>query len=766
MNKRLARLAAFALAVLPILQPVRAEGIGDMWVDDMIAFGYLSDLAPRYCVGGYVYGRYQEALLVADAKYNILWNYPMLFHSIMCRLQHYCEPDFDEDFGFCGNRLFAGCAEPVLREMAATNAIPTLTNRNCAVSVLVPFFASGGTHPVGDVTISPLMHRYGGSPLCVWPASNVVDVTGGGGFVVPAPPNASPLKAGVGRGGCFDVEAWLSCTDAADRPQGFHTGAHPMADLGEYMYATLSPYFDIDWTAKGIPTPAMTNYPDSFFLTNSPTYISAEAVPLVETNRVLSIEPWRRSWEALGGLSCVAWHLGPRCNPFDYDAYEVTMRGEISEWGSNQVVRAMTRYMNAGHPAITNTEYFATNGLSVRREQYWHPWGRSLEGVRPAFDIDPVYILPRGSYKPPGSPISEDMDYDWTARTNRLWHPVAPVSNVNTHVSNVLYATSEKRWRFEKTNEVQGLDQVIDVRLESLDFGYGTHEYQKETYIDIGSSYEWQMVEECDPKTKVTFFSETVVTQTVLAATFTMTNFTWRGLPNSWDGFTESYRDPGGVSTVCRYDDGNSMESEFFVSDKGGDGIFGYQSDMFAFMDMALSITAEGGLEEFLDGNSYNSNTLSEQTYPLARDPTPIIAGDEDGITRPWWDTVWTGAGHEYTITTYGIPQPYSSPCETNVRYVAEYATTNAVTGVVTSWRDTILAKLDGTVYAKEHQQLPAEDTDWEIIGPGYFPGDDKPEAVSKIVFSVENITGSRYRIEWEPVRAWGIFKGVITTYR
>ena len=88
MKKAASIISALAIAALPSSPCVGA--IDDMWVDDLIAKQDISLLPAIYCDGGFQYGLWQEPLLYSVAKFNPLYNYPMIFHSIMCRLSDYC----------------------------------------------------------------------------------------------------------------------------------------------------------------------------------------------------------------------------------------------------------------------------------------------------------------------------------------------------------------------------------------------------------------------------------------------------------------------------------------------------------------------------------------------------------------------------------------------------------------------------------------------------------------------------------------------------
>ncbi len=737
MRKSASILSALAIAALP-LSPC-AGAIGDMWVDDLTVAEDISVLPLVYCTGGTQYGLWQEPLLYAAAKFNPLYNYPMIFHSIMCRLSDYCGADFDPDDHNKQQSEFPGCATPAERETAAKTPIPTIGVRDKAVSQLVPFFAAGGPTNVGVVTIGPLMHAYGGSPLCVWPASNVVDVTMGASGV-PTVPGADPLRAGVGRGGCFDVEAWLSCTNRADRPHGFHTARNPFSDLGAFLYDTLSPHFsDIDWSAKGIPVPGMQSYPESLFLTNSPNYVSSEAVPIAASSPALRIEPWRRSWEALGGLACVAWHTNT--NVFEYEAVDVRSNGVLSVAWSNEFVTAMRTYMENGHPAIGNRDYFPTNGMGVTKNQYSGPQGWNGESVRPNdgyLDYQPSYIFARGVFWHTNIPVPQDIEFDWTATNLNERVLAAPVSNRTEEASVSLAATSIKKWKYRKINEIDGGTTQISNGTEIVDFGWGEHEYNFTVGVVGPTSYDWELVEEGDPVTHVQFSAVSNFMQTALRASLAAES-SWPGLYGAWDEDAGPMR----LSTVCTYDD--ELNQMYFVSGEGGK--YGTGMDYFLYYLVT-------GDEAYAD-----ADRLSAYAYPMPRKPQPACVGYEPSYRYG----NWTGAGHDYTIKTYGPPLPFGSPGGfTNIAYTAEYSTTNEI-GVVEDWRDAVYCDGYGDVVSKSHIKLPdgTEEQEQEIVnGGGYIPNNEA-EARSEITFTIDQKCDLRYGVEWTPVRAWGVLNNV-----
>lgn len=734
MMKRAAYMfAALALAALPYT-PCAAD-IGDMWVDETIAGWLLSDLPPMYCRGGYVYGQFQKPLLYASAKYNPLYNYPMLFHSIMCRLQSYMQygfsyvsaSDLDE---------FDGCASPDDRAESAQSRVPTLSVRNKAVAQLAPFFAAGGVTSNGIITVGPLMHAYGGSPLCVWPASNVVDVTMGA-FDFPTVPGANPLRAGVGRGGCFDVEAWLSCTNRADRPQGFHTARSPFGDLGEFLHDTLDPYFVIDWASKGVPTSAEQWCGEAYFLTNSPNYLSAEAVPTNVTAGTLLLEPWRRSWEALGGLACIAWHTNT--NAFEYEAVDVWSNGVVSAASSNAFVSAMRQYMENGHPDLSNREYFPSSGIGVSRTQYYGPHGWNGASVRPndaILDYQPEYIFYRGPYYHVEMPIPQGLTYDWTVTNINARTLAAPVSNRVEAVTNRLVATSLKKWKFVKVNEQGGEHYAITNGTATMDFGWGEREYTWDKYVLGPTSYDWEMVEEGRPVTHVELYATSNAMNTAVHASL-VADSAWSGLRDAWSEDAGPIR----TSTVCAYDD--VEEQRFFVGEIGGK--YGTGADDFLF---AL---VTGGLEY------WDVDELSASAHPMPREPKLAC----NGYNPPWWDTIWTGEGHNYTIRTSGPPQSYSSPGgTTNITYTATYTTPDLAPGEW--WLETVVCTDEGSVVSKRRALMPGGDgEEMEVLdGAGYIPFDEA-EAKSSITFTIDNECDLRYKVEWTPVRAWGVLNNV-----
>lgn len=736
MIKASSLLSALAVAALP-LSPC-AGAIGDMWVDDLIVAEDISVLPLVYCTGGTQYGLWQEPLLYAAAKFNPLFNFPMLFHSIMCRLSDYCGADFDPDDHNKQQSEFPGCATAAERETAAKSPVPTIGVRDKAVSQLVPFFAAGGPTNVGIITIGPLMHAYGGSPLCVWPASNVVDVSDGP-VTTPTVSGANPLRAGVGRGGCFDVAGWLSCTNWNDRPQGFHTAAHPMADLGAFFHETLSPHFDIDWSAKGIPVPEMSAYPESFFLTNSPNYLSSEAVPIAASNATLRTEPWRRSWEALGGLACVAWHTNT--NVFEYEAVDAWSNGVLSVASSNAFVAGMTSYMNNGHPALSDSRYFPADGRGVMKNDYFGPQGWNGEDVRPNDpQYEPRYIFWRGPWSPSADiPVSQDLSFNWMHTNVNARVLSAPVSNASEKVEIAMKATSQKIWKFRKVNKQGGDMLSLTNGTAVADFGYGVHEYVFHSYVIGPTSYDWDLVEEGDPVTHVQFSAVSNFMQTALCASLTAES-AWQGLYGAW------YEDAGPMrlSTVCTYDD--VFGTAYFVSGEGGK--YGTRMDDFLY---ALVLGNAGYAD---------ADELSASAHPMPRAPQPACFGYEPS----WIYGNWTGAGNDYTVRTYGPPLPFSSHGGfTNVAYTAEYSTTNEV-GVVEDWRDIVNCDAEGNVISKSHTLQPEGTPEPEIIdGAGYIP-DDEVEARSEITFTIDQRCDLRYRVEWTPVRAWGVLNNVTGT--
>ena len=736
------RRAALILA-LSLIAHVCPGVIGDMTSGDVL------DYPQRYCSGGQEFPWDGPTLIIAGAKYNRLWNFPAIFHGLMCRLSHYCLPEYDPNAQNMQGATLPGCATPVVRQIAARTPYPTITNRNDAVGQLVPFFAAGGPTNVGLITVGPLQHAYGGSPLSVWPAAEVVDVTpaveGGPRVTAATVQGATPLRAGIGRGGCFDTVGWLTCTDAAARPHGFYVqGKHPMADLGAFFYSALSPYFSVDFATNGIPAP-LVSYSPSFYLTNSPAYLSPEAVPTNTASPVLTIEPWRRSWEALGGLSCLPWHTNT--NAFEYEAVDVWTNGVVTSWSSNAVVFAIRFYMQAGHPSIYNRDYFPTNGYGVTKIRYWGPQGYNNESVRPTGDYDPRYIFYRGpGGVPAGNPIDFDLSYTFTATNVNERILTAPESNRVVAVTNALRATSVKRWKFEKTNEIDGGKTIIERGTVTNDFGYGEHEYTYEKYVQGPVSYDWALVSESEPVTHVDFCGVTNTMRTAVRAQL-RDAYSWAGFP-IYSGFADVSR----AFTVVRYDDGGGVMGTsgraYFMSGSGNLFGGGY-SQMFDFMHVLVGQTVE----------LWDIDLLSENAHPVPRQPVLM-----NTASPPWWDTVWGGNGNNYTIKTFGPPQSFRSPGgETNITYTAIYDDT-LHTGLW--WEDTIFCREDGSVVMKTHQLEPAgsggeeqDDTTMEDA-TGFVPVDIS-EAKSEITFTIENWLEEYYRVKWEPVRAWGIYHDV-----
>ncbi len=199
------------------------------------------------------------------------------------------------------------------------------------------------------------------------------------------------------------------------------------------------------------------------------------------------------------------------------------------------------------------------------------------------------------------------------------------------------------------------------------------------------------------------------------------------------------------ISTVCTYDDELSPIQAYFVSGEGGK--YGTGMDDFLYY---LVI----GDEAYADADE-----LSESAHPMPRKPQLACVGYSPSYAYG----NWTGAGHDYTVRTYGPPLPFSSPGGfTNVAYVAEYSTTNSL-GVVTDWRDIVNCDADGNVVTKSHVQMPDGAPEIETVdGSGFIPSDDA-EAKSEIVFTIDQRCDLRYKVEWTPVRAWGVLNTVST---
>ena len=563
-----------ALILVAALSRVCAGAIGDMLMGDV------SSYPQKYCNGGPAFDpEGGGVLLKAGARFNALHNFPVIFHGLMCQLSHYCLPEYDPGDWNMQFTEFPGCATPADREKAARTLYPTITNRNNAVGQLVPFFNAGGPTNVGVITIGPLMHAYGGSPLCVWPASNVVNVSAGYVPLDPVP-GAAPLRAGVGRGGCFNTAAWLMCTDFADMPQGFHTSMNPFGDLGGFFAATLEPHFSIDWASNGIPTYVSQYCDNSYFLTNSPNYVSAEAVPTRTASPVLTIEPWRRSWEAVGGLDLFTWHTNT--NVFEYAATNVWHLGTLSASSSNAFVSAMKRFLGDGHPALSNREYFPANGLSVTKSQWYGPQGYNGDSVRPNDYYDPTFIiLPRGIRSTPPAYFPAELTYTWTVTNINAGTLSAPVSNYVHGVTNTLKATSVKYWHFRKINEQGGARYPITNDTVVADFGWGQHEYSYETYVLGPTSYDWEMTSEDKPDTRVEFSSVSNYMRTVCRAHMVADSV--------WPGLTDlHYADPSRASSVCRYND-DGVGTVYFLSGSGNSWEGEAASSMFNFMEALVT---------------------------------------------------------------------------------------------------------------------------------------------------------------------------------
>lgn len=723
------RAALFSLALSAVSTCAGAIGAMTTW-----------DAAPPsyFCAGAYADAWWwnHNTILYAGAKFTPLYNYAAIFHAYMCQLQHYTE---DGSFGYtdCTARTFDGCATPEDRTEAARTKIPLLHVRNKAVTQLCRFFEAGGVTNHGIITVGPLMHAYGGSPLCVWPAQTVVDVSGGG---VPLQPvqGAKPLRAGVGRGGCFSTAAWLSCTDWADRPQGFNTGRNPFGDLGEFFHDTLAPHFAIDWASNGVSTSAAQWCANSYFLTNSPNYLSAEAVPTNVTASTLRLEPWRRSWEALGGLDLFAWHTNT--NVFEYAATNVWRLGTISAASSNAMVSAIQRFIEDGHPELSNREYFPANGTGVTKNQYYGPQGYNGDSVRPKHDYDPSYVVfQRGNYKTTPPYFPAEITYTWQTTNVNARTISAPVSNYVHGVTNTLRATSVKRWYLRKTNEQGGGRFPLTNDTVVADFGWGQHEYSFETYVLGPTSYDWEMTSEEKPETRVDVSSVSNYMRTVCRAHM-ITNMIWKGIPPY-----SAYDDPSRASSVCRYEDGG-MGTAYFMSGDGA-AFGGNYSPMFDFMAALVAYDPYSPYKP-------NPDELSEKAHPLPR--APVV---KNPATPPSWDTIWSGPGIDYTIRTTGVPQPYRSPGgQTNTTYTATYDDPDEPGKW---WEDIIQLNAAGDIVFKLHQPMPYGLPEIETgDGAAYIPTEEA-EAKSEIFYTIENWTESFYKVEWEPVRAWGIYNGV-----
>lgn len=739
-------LATAAAAMLCALTAVQCGGaIGDMWGHDAVANVELVDLPLIYCdYGTRMYPLDPDPLLMADASLNVVRNYPMLFHSMMCQLQYFCEPDYNpvsplrtREPTYMRYREFPGCADPETRAHAATSRLLSMSDRDGAISQLVPFFEAGGPTNIGIITIGPLMHAYGGSPFCVWPAESVVNVTMGAPYSTVFKSD-KPLRAGVGRGGCFDVRGWLACTNWADRPHGFHTAAHPMADLGNFLQETLGPSFNIDWGEKGIPVPGLFPYPESFYLTNSPNYLSSEPVPISASNAALRTEPWIRSWEALGGLSCVAWHTNT--NVFEYAAEDIWSMGTMSTAFSNQFVSAMRQYMENGHPAIGNRDYFPTNGLGVVRTQYSGPQGWNGAAVRPNdghLGYEPSYIFARGPQPSVEMPVPQNIGFNWTVTNMNARTLTAPVSNRTVEASVSLLAKSVKKWKYRKIELANGDIIPITNGTEVADFGWGEREYGFTMNLVGPTAYYWELEDEGSPVTHVDFSAVSNFMQTAVHANL-VTNGAWRGLSGAWN----EEAGPMGVSTTCTYWEGTWGVNSYFVSGEGGK--YGNGMDNFLY----FLVTGD----EYFGG----ADKLSMYAHPMAREPELFPVGYESSYNYGYW----TGEGHDYTIKTQGPPPPFNSGSFTNIAYFAQYSTMNEA-GVVEDWRDSIYCDVNGNVTYKVHQKLPAES--WGAVEEyygGYTPS-KVAWAISDIEFTIEQECDLMYKVEWAPVRAWGVLNNV-----
>ena len=737
------RLATLALVLLPFLPCVGV--IGEMGPYDLIAGLDICYLPQQFCRGGSAIGlslEEGEKYFYTNTQYNALWNYPALFHSMMCQLQFFREPDFSP-YGYVMGleaRRFPGCATPETREASANDLYPTITSRNSAVGQLVPFFAAGGVTNLGILAVGPLMHAYGGSPLCVWPASNVVDVTGGN-VSADTVADANPLKSGVGRGGCFDVGAWLSCTNAASAPQGFGTGRHPMAHVGRYIYNTLSPYFSIDWAAKGVPTSDTGLYPASYFLTASPAYLSPEAVPLNTSVPTLRIEPWRRSWEALGGLACVSWNLN--ANPLYVKATNEWHIGTVSSGSSNAVVNAIKNYMNDGHPDIDNTDYYPSDGKGTTKVQYDNQSGSTTVSVRPSSDYDPIYVFPRRQNPQLPSPLDGiTITHSWSVTNEEEQILEAPVSNRTVTAENRLWAYSEKRWRMIK-NGSDGAVNVVESGISTNDFGFvdegfpsGEQEYEFERCERTGANYSWSVDEEFDPETDVEYSSTTNYMMTVQKSEWTdaAVNHDWLGIPASpWgeDSFARA-------SAVCTFED-------------GGDEAQMRDEQVYFMGDLSLAF-----LDNILIGSFYSPDSASADTYQLPRDP---VLNDEYGGD-------WGGNGILYRVETTGKPKPYNAPVTTNIVFRATY--TNEYTaslGPDYYFEDEVNCDANTNVVSYVHALMPddaQEAEEHQVVeeGTGFVPG-RYAEVRSTIEFEVDNDLYKYFRVRWKPVRAWGVYSEV-----